>query len=454
MTTQLEAVEKWKNLPWKKFQKIKTKIQYKIYKAAQDNDLINIKKLQTLLFNEISLRHLAVKEVTEIDISKNIAGLDGQSKLSANDKFILSEQIKELAYTEYESLRDLIIVKVNGNKELISIPNIKDRAIECLIKYALEPVYESYASLGSYGFRIGRNPWEIQKIIYNSFRILSKNSSKQIVEINLTKCLEEAHYNEILKEVVLPEDAKSFLLSGIKAGIFNDYLKNPNSLYIHNRIAPLLANVFLNGIEDICNVSKTNMLTEKLSLNNFSKKQKGLRFGNQAIFIIEAYEDLEELKNKLFQFLLLKGLNPQSLELKVIPIINGFNFLEWHFKVKAKNNKFVCYPSKESCIKTKATIKNIMRNSKYKLDDRLAMVKIEYIKWRIYNQYCDMKQVKTRLWYLSKWTYKYGKKQISKQKKETRAASKDRLLSKVKDIFNGHTYKINGYISGNNLKLL
>nr|YP_009297305.1 maturase [Porphyridium sordidum]AOM66648.1 maturase [Porphyridium sordidum] len=452
MATHLQAVEKWKNLPWKELQKIKTTIQYKIYKAAQNNDISTVRSLQKKLFEEISIRYLAVKQVTEIDINKNISGIDGQSKLSAYDKFILSEEIKELSNIEYESLRDIVIVKVNGGRELISIPIIKDRAIECLIQYALEPVYAAYASLYSYRFRKKRNPWEIQKVIYNSFRVLSKNASKRIIEINLRKCLEEAHYNEILKEIVLPEDAKSFLLSGIKAGIFNDYLKNSNSLYVSNRIAPLLEDILLNGIEDIYNIPKRSSITYELSSNNLINNQRGIRVGNQAVFIIESYEDPEDLKHQLFQFLLLKGLNPQTLQLKITDITNGFDFLDWHFKVKAKNNKFVCYPSKSSCINTKSTIKNIMRNTKYKLDDRLAMVKIEYIKWRLYNQYCDMRQVKTRLWYLSKWTYKYGKKQISKQKKETRSTSKEKLLTKVKDIFNGHKYQINGYILDNKLE--
>nr|YP_008965684.1 putative reverse transcriptase [Porphyridium purpureum]BAO23660.1 putative reverse transcriptase [Porphyridium purpureum] len=452
MTTHLQAIEKWKNLPWTQFQRIKHKLQYKIYIAAKENDLESIKKWQIILINENSSRYLSVKQVTETDISKNIAGLNGQSRLSAIDKIILSEEIKNLSIAEYESLRDLIIVKVNGNKELLSVPNMKDRAIECLIKYALEPLYESYASSGSYAFRVGRNPWDIQKIIYDSFKVLEINSHKRILKIDLTKCLSEAHYNELLREVFLPQEAKSFLLSGIKAGIFNDYLRNSDSLYVQDRIAPILANILLNGIEDIWNSYNSHLGEEKSYASKSTRKQKGLRFGNKAIFIIESHEDPEDLINQLFQFLFLKGLNPYNLEFNLVPIVSGFDFLNWHFKVKAKNNKFVCYPSKTSCVYTKATIKNIMRNSRYKLEDRLAMVKIEYIKWRIYNQYCDMKQVKTRLWYLSKWTYKYGKKQISKQKKETRSASKEKLLSKVKDIFNGHKYQINGYIPNNILK--
>lgn len=47
-------------------------------------------------------------------------------------------------------MRNIIIPKSKGEKRPRGIPNIsKDRAVKYLIKYAVEPVYESYGSKGS-----------------------------------------------------------------------------------------------------------------------------------------------------------------------------------------------------------------------------------------------------------------------------------------------------------------
>ena len=448
MTTHLEALEIWNNVPWKKFYRIQKNIQEEIYKASQDNDVNKIKKLQEILIVSESSRYLAVKQVTEMDTFKNVPGIDQVRKLTALDKIYLANSLENLKEWQYQPLRDLFILQVNGKRKLVSLSTIKDRAVECLIKFALEPVYEAYASVGSYGFRVMQNPWDLQKILYESFKVLSTNRSKQILEVDLHKVLEDVHYMAIINKIILPYNAKSILLSGLRAGILQDYIRDCNYTYRISSISPLIVNILLNGIEDITNAnnsSPVNYSKNRQPLRYIVQNQRGFRYGHKLFFIMQPYEKPENLVFRLNTFLSIKGLDPEKINFSYTPIINGFNFLDWHFKVKAKNNKFVCYPSKDSCIRIKSTIKNIMRNTKYKLEDRLSLVKIEYVKWRIYNQYCDMRQVQTRLWYMSKWTYKYGKKLISKQKRETRAASKEKLLLRVKDIFNGHTYKINGY---------
>ena len=71
------------------------------------------------------------------------------------------------------------------------------------------------------------------------------------------------------------------------------------------------------------------------------------------------------------------------------------------------------------------------------LDERFSKVKVIYRGWRNYNQYCDMSQV--NIWGISNWVYRFGKKRSS--------MNKNRLLEKVKDIFNSHKYKVNHYVN-------
>ena len=145
MTTHLEALEIWNNVPWKKFYRIQKNIQEEIYKASQDNDVNKIKKLQEILIVSESSRYLAVKQVTEMDTFKNVPGIDQVRKLTALDKIYLANSLENLKEWQYQPLRDLFILQVNGKRKLVSLSTIKDRAVECLIKCALAPVYDAYA---------------------------------------------------------------------------------------------------------------------------------------------------------------------------------------------------------------------------------------------------------------------------------------------------------------------
>jgi len=78
-----------------------------------------------------------------------------------------------------------------------------------------------------------------------------------------------------------------------------------------------------------------------------------------------------------------------------------------------------------------------MKDTHLPFEDRLLKVKIIYRGWRNYHKYCDLSQV--NMWTISDWVYRFGKKRTS--------MDKDILLQEVKDIFNGHPYKVNGHIS-------
>jgi RNA-directed DNA polymerase len=77
--------DEWKALPWKKFQKNLYRLQHRIYKAAQKNDVGTIKNLQSLLVGSKCAKYLAVRQVTQLNIGKRSAGVDGLSKLDLNN---------------------------------------------------------------------------------------------------------------------------------------------------------------------------------------------------------------------------------------------------------------------------------------------------------------------------------------------------------------------------------
>ena len=419
-TKQSVYIEEWKSLPWKEFEKTLFRLQHRLYKASRENDLTKCKKLQSLILGSACSRYLAVRQVTQLNTGKKTAGIDGRSSLTHKERLQLANKLKLIYSWKHQPIRRVFIPKPNGDMRPLGIPTLNDRAMQCLVKYALEPYYEPKFSHGSWGFRPGRCTHDVQKIIFLNLSSNANGYNKSILELDIEKCFDKIDHDKLMSLIVAPDSIKRFIRSSLKAGVLNERIRT----YEGGVISSLLCNIVLNGVEDLHN-----------EIRGSESKQRGLRYADDMIFFLKPGEDVVTLRSKISQFLAERGLKIEESKSQLVKSIEGFDFLGWHFKVKAKNQKFVCYPSKKNRAKIKEKIKRTMRDSSLPLDERLSKVKVLYRGWRNYHQYCDMSQVNT--WTISNWVYRFGKKRSS--------MDKNLLLERVKDIFNGHTYKVNGY---------
>ena len=84
---------KWKDLPWKKFQRSVFKLQKRIYKAASRGDVKLVRKLQRLLRSSVAAKFLAVRRVTQDNRGKKTAGVDGVKSLNDKARMELAEKL-------------------------------------------------------------------------------------------------------------------------------------------------------------------------------------------------------------------------------------------------------------------------------------------------------------------------------------------------------------------------
>jgi hypothetical protein len=132
--------ESWKTLPWKKFRRNLFRLQKRVYKAIQVGDKRKAKSLQKLILKSTAARLLAVRQVTQLNVGKKTAGVDGKASLSFEERFALSEQLKQPINTwKHKPLREIPIPKKDGKTRILKVPTIADRAWQCLVKYAMEP---------------------------------------------------------------------------------------------------------------------------------------------------------------------------------------------------------------------------------------------------------------------------------------------------------------------------
>lgn len=426
MTNNIDYIEEWKKLPWKSFEKTLFRLQHRLYKASKEKDYSNCKKLQSLILGSACSRYLAVRQVTQLNSGKKTAGVDERKSLTPKERLKLAEELKALNNWKHQLIKRVFIPKSNGERRPLGIPTLKDRAMQCLVKYALEPHYEAYASNGSWGFRPGRSTQDVQKVIFLNLNSNSKGYEKTILELDIEKCFDKINHDKLMSLILIPEPAKRFIKSALKVGVLKERAETLEGTPQGGVLSPLLCNIALHGIEDLNNRQR--------GIVTF---QRGIRYADDMLFFLKPEEDPEVLTQKIETFLKERGLKIKETKTQLVKSTTGFDFLGWHFKVKLKNQKFTSYPSRTNRANIIRKIKLTMRESRLSISERLAKMKVQYIGWRNYHRYADMSQINT--WSISNWVYLFGKRCTS--------IDKDDLLYKIKDIFNNHSNKVNGFLN-------
>lgn len=422
--SQLEVLE-WKDLPWKDFWESTFTLQCRIYKAAQSGDEKKVYALQRLLTNSKGARYLAVRQVTQLNTGKRTAGVDGIKNLMPHERMLLAKELKDIKSWKHQNLRRVFILKPNGEKRPLGIPTIRDRAAQCLVKYCLEPVHEAEASGGSCGFRPGRSAHDIQKKTFTQLRSSAKGNKKQILELDIEKCFDRIGHEKLLSLIKIYEPMKKFIRTALKVGVLGERIKTLQGTPQGGVISPLLANIALNGLEDIIN---ENRGTKR-------EIQNGLRYADDMIFFLKEEIDPIKLRSDIDKFLEERGLNVKESKTRLVKATDGFDFLGWRFKVA--KNKCISRPSEDNIENMIKNIKHTMRDTTYSLKDRLDKVEIIYRGWFQYHRYCDFSQVD--LWSINKWTRKYIYNNSEMSPIE--------VDNNCKRIFTGHKHSVNAHIA-------
>ena len=123
---------------------------------------------------------------------------------------------------------------------------MKDRAMQTLYKFAMEPIAETTADPNSYGFRAKRC---VQDAIEQCFTCLNKGKSpKWVLEGDIKGCFDNISHEWILSNIPMDKDIlRKWLKSGyIETGkLFPTDLGSPQG----SAISPTICNMVLDGLE-------------------------------------------------------------------------------------------------------------------------------------------------------------------------------------------------------------
>jgi RNA-directed DNA polymerase len=147
----------WGQINWLRVEQTVRRLQQRIFMAKVRGDLQRMESLQRLLASSWSAKLLAVRKVAQENDGRKTPGIDGVVGISAEDRVgLLRDGLSLVGYRPLP-VRRVFIPKANGKLRPLGIPTLKDRAMQCLVKLALEPEWEAVFEPNSFGFRPGRS---------------------------------------------------------------------------------------------------------------------------------------------------------------------------------------------------------------------------------------------------------------------------------------------------------
>lgn len=181
---------------WRKLEKYVFKLQKRIYKASQRGDVKTFRKLQRTLMKSWYARCLSVRRVTQDNAGKKTAGVDGLKSLSPEARFRLVSKLK-LGSKVKPTRRVWIPKPGTEEKRPLGIPTMYDRALQALLKMALEPEWEARFEPNSYGFRPGRSCHDAIEAIFNSIR----RKPRFVLDADIAKCFDRIDHEALLRKL-------------------------------------------------------------------------------------------------------------------------------------------------------------------------------------------------------------------------------------------------------------
>ncbi len=310
--------ESWRKLPWKQFRRDLFRLQTRVYKAIRAGDKRKATFLQKLILKSTGAIMLAVRQVTQLNTGKRTAGVDGKASLTPEERFSLSEEIRQKGKKwKHSKLREIAIPKKDGKTRILKVPTIADRAWQCLAKYALEPAHEANFHARSYGFRTGRSAHDAQKILFLNLKSDAKGIEKRVIELDIEKCFDRISHTSIMERLIAPLGIKFGIFRCLKAGVNPEYPEQGTPQ--GGVVSPLLANIALNGIESIHRYKdKWGKVTEP-----------SIRYADDMVIILRPEDDAEQILDKISQFLAERGMNVSAKKTKLTATTDGFDFLGW-----------------------------------------------------------------------------------------------------------------------------
>jgi RNA-directed DNA polymerase len=237
-----------------------------------------------------------------------------------------------------------------------TVPTIRDRCLQAIVKNALEPSWEARFEGISYGFRPGRSPHDAIEKIY--LTASPHRTKKWVVDADIKGCFDNISHDQLLSTIGnFP--GRRLIREWLKAGYVDKNVFHAQKAGTPQGgiISPLLANIALHGLEEHLGV-KYNNRGEVLG------KRLLVRYADDFVIFCETKEDAEKAKRETNEWLKIRGLELSEEKTGIVHLTEGFDFLGFNVRLynvtrTRTGYKILIRPSREFLKKTREDIRGI-----------------------------------------------------------------------------------------------
>ena len=317
-----------------------------------------------------SAKMIAVRQVTQQNQGKKTAGMDGVIALKPSERQPLVRQLKVNDGKKVKPTRRVWIPKPGREeKRPLGIPTIYDRALQGLVKIALEPEWEAVFEANSYGFRPGRGCHDAIAAIFASV----SQKPKWVLDADIAKCFDRIDHKALLKKLNNSSPIRRKIREWLKAGVMdrNEYQPTYAGTPQGGVISPLLANIALHGMEaEVRKIVPANIIKQK--------ELGVVRYADDFVVMHKDREVVEQAKEVISEWLTGIGLELKPEKTRMAHTLEGpepgFDFLGFNvrqYKVgkhrsgkTGKGYKTLIKPSAEAIKTHKEKLKAVVDSHK------------------------------------------------------------------------------------------
>lgn len=214
-----------------------------------------------------------------------------------------------------------------------SVPTIKDRALQALVKLVLEPEWEARFEPNSYGFRVGRSCHDAIEAIFNEIRY----KPKFCLDADIAQCFDRINHQALLAKLHAFPAIRRQVRAWLKAGVMDEQQLFPTSEGTPQGgcISPLLANIALHGMENrIKQAFPKRTLVKKGKYAGYQAGAALIRFADDFVVLHEDITVVQRCREIISEWLKDMGLELKPSKTRLAYTLSkvenekpGFDFL-------------------------------------------------------------------------------------------------------------------------------
>jgi len=356
----------WNVVDWQRANTLVRNLRQRIYRATVEGDLRKVRSLQKLMLRSYANKLVSVRRVAQQNAGAMTPGVDHVLAKTPEARGQLVDALRTGHKIRALPVRRIYIPKENGKQRPLGIPTLKDRAVQAVVKNALEPEWEARFEATSYGFRPGRSAHDaIEKIFHLSH---SGSSKLWVVDADIKGCFDNIDHGPLLTALgTFP--AKREIQAWLKAGYMEKEVLYPTGSGTPQGgvISPLLANIALHGLDETLGIRR---LMRRDGYSRIVGNRAWVRYADDFVVFCKTKNDAERAVEILQNWLADRGLSLAQDKTRIVHMDEGFDFLGFNVRrYRARHTSrtelvTLISPSRRSVMRVRAKLKAVWSKAK------------------------------------------------------------------------------------------